>query len=119
MKQVLTLALGVLTAIGGFMDIGDLVTDALIGARFGLGMVWVTVVAVIGITVYSEMAGRVATITQRPVFDMVRERLGSRLGLLRSRLAGLRVVLGTSQGVADHAIAYGQYDQKPQNLTPT
>ncbi len=46
MKKILTIALGILTAIGGFMDIGDLVTDALIGARFGLAMVWVTVVAV-------------------------------------------------------------------------
>ncbi len=82
MKRLLGAALGVFTAIGGFMDIGDLVTDALIGARFGLALVWVTVVAVLGITVYSEMAGRVATITQRPVFDLVRERLGARLSLL-------------------------------------
>lgn len=64
MKRLLGAALGVFTAIGG-LDIGDLVTDALIGARFGLSMVWVTVVAVIGIIVYSEMAGRVATITHR------------------------------------------------------
>lgn len=82
MKQILTLALGVLTAIGGFMDIGDLVTDALIGARFGLAMVWVTVVAVIGITVYSEMAGRVAAATGRTVFDLIRERMGARVALL-------------------------------------
>ena len=84
MKRVLGAALGVFTAIGGFMDIGDLVTDALIGARFGLAMVWVTVVAVIGIIVYSEMAGRVAAVTQRPVFDLVRERLGARVGLLNA-----------------------------------
>lgn len=82
MKQILTVALGILTAIGGFMDIGDLVTDALIGARFGLGMVWVTVVAVIGITVYSEMCGRVAAATSRTVFDLVRERMGERIALL-------------------------------------
>ncbi|HVM09671.1 MAG TPA: divalent metal cation transporter [Acidimicrobiales bacterium] len=81
MKRVLGLALGVFTAIGGFMDIGDLVTDALIGARFGLALVWVTVVAVIGISTYSEMAGRVATITGRPVFDLVRERTGPRIAL--------------------------------------
>ncbi|MPZ72181.1 MAG: hypothetical protein GEU74_02955 [Nitriliruptorales bacterium] len=81
MKKVLTLALGVMTAIGGFMDIGDLVTDALIGARFGLSMVWVTVVAVIGITAYSEMAGRVAAATNRTVFDLVRERMGAGIAL--------------------------------------
>ena len=81
MKRVLGMALGVFTAIGGFMDIGDLVTDALIGARFGLSLVWVTVVAVVGISVYSEMAGRVAVMTGRPVFDLVRERMGPRIAL--------------------------------------
>ena len=81
MKKIATLALGILTAIGGFMDIGDLVTDALIGARFGLGMVWVTVVAVIGITLYSEMAGRVAAVTGRTTFDLVRERMGAQVAL--------------------------------------
>ncbi|MDQ3952090.1 MAG: divalent metal cation transporter, partial [Actinomycetota bacterium] len=90
MKQILTIALGVLTAIGGFMDIGDLVTDALIGARFGLGMVWVTVVAVVGITAYSEMCGRVAAATNRTVFDLVRERLGGRVALVN--LAGSYLV---------------------------
>ncbi len=82
MKKITSLALGVLTAIGGFMDIGDLVTDALIGARFGLSMVWVTVVAVVGIAAYSEMAGRVAAATHRPVFDLIRERMGARIALL-------------------------------------
>lgn len=82
MKKILTITLGILTAIGGFMDIGDLVTDALIGARFGLGMVWVTVIAVIGITAYSEMCGRVAAATGRSVFDLIRERLGGRIALV-------------------------------------
>lgn len=81
MKKVLTLALGVMTAIGGFMDIGDLITDALIGARFGVSMLWVTVVAVVGITAYSEMCGRVAGATNRAVFDLVRERMGARIAL--------------------------------------
>ncbi|MDG9715613.1 NRAMP family divalent metal transporter [Streptomyces sp. DH24] len=81
MKKVLSLALGVFTAIGGFIDIGDLITDALIGARFGLALVWVTVVAVIGVALYSEMAGRVAVVTRRTVFDLIRERMGARTGL--------------------------------------
>jgi hypothetical protein len=31
MRKVLGLALGILTAIGGFLDIGDLVTNAVVG----------------------------------------------------------------------------------------
>ena len=35
MKRILAIALGVLTAIGGFVDIGDLVASSQAGARFG------------------------------------------------------------------------------------
>jgi len=40
MKKVFAVALGILTAIGGFLDIGDLVTNAVVGSRFGLALVW-------------------------------------------------------------------------------
>ncbi|SEC96693.1 hypothetical protein SAMN04490240_2819 [Rhodococcus pyridinivorans] len=36
MKSLFAVALRILTAIGGFLDIGDLVTNAVVGARFGL-----------------------------------------------------------------------------------
>ena len=42
---------------------------------------WVVVVGVIGIIVYSEMCGRVAAVAERPVFDLVRERVGFGAGL--------------------------------------
>ena len=44
MKKLFAVALGVLTAIGGFVDIGDLVTNAVVGSRFGLGLAWVVLV---------------------------------------------------------------------------
>ena len=37
MKKIFAVALGILTAIGGFVDIGDLVTNAVVGSKFGLG----------------------------------------------------------------------------------
>ncbi len=81
MKKLLEVALGILTAVGGFVDIGDLVAATATGARFGLALAWVLVVGVIGIVIYAEMAGRVATVSHRPVFDLVRERLGARVAL--------------------------------------
>ncbi len=63
MKKVFALALGILTAIGGFVDIGDLVTNALVGSRFGLSLAWVVVVGVVGICVFAEMSGRVAAVS--------------------------------------------------------
>jgi Mn2+/Fe2+ NRAMP family transporter len=81
-KKVLQVTLGILTAIGGFVDIGDLVANAETGARFRMNLAWVVVVGVIGIVVYAEMAGRVAAVSQRPVFELVRERLGPQAGLV-------------------------------------
>jgi manganese transport protein len=81
-KKVFEVFLGVLTAFGGFVDIGDLVANAETGARFGMRLAWMVVVGVIGIVVFAEMSGRVATMSKRPVFDVVRERLGARLALV-------------------------------------
>ncbi|HJQ42579.1 MAG TPA: divalent metal cation transporter [Jatrophihabitantaceae bacterium] len=79
--KLFAVALGILTAIGGFVDIGDLVTNGLVGARFGLSLVWATLLGLVGICLYAEMSGRVAAVTRRGTFDLVRERLGPRAGL--------------------------------------
>jgi len=81
-KKVLGLALGVLTAIGGFVDIGDLVTNGTVGSRFGTSLVWVTLLGGLGIVVFAEMSGRVVAVSGRPTFDVIRERLGPRVALL-------------------------------------
>ena len=82
MKKFFAVTLGILTAIGGFVDIGDLVAASQSGARFGMSLAWVMLLGVVGICAYAEMAGRVVAVTSRPVFDLVRERLGPRIGLL-------------------------------------
>src|ERR671924_462660 len=82
MKRFLGVALGILTAIGGFVDIGDIVANSESGARFGMSLAWVVVVGVTGICLFAEMAGRVATVSGRAVFDLVRERLGARVALV-------------------------------------
>ena len=81
LKNVLAVALGIMSAIGGFVDIGDLVFNTQAGAIFGFQLLWVVVVGVVGIIVYSEMCGRVAAVAKRPVFDLVRERTGFGPGL--------------------------------------
>jgi Mn2+/Fe2+ NRAMP family transporter len=103
MKKLLGVTLGILTAIGGFVDIGDLVTNALVGSRFGLRLAWVVVVGVIGICLYAEMSGRVVAISGRPVFDLIRERLGRRTGLfalIASFLVTLLTLIAEIGGVA-------------------
>ncbi|MGX9790238.1 NRAMP family divalent metal transporter [Mycobacterium sp. MMS18-G62] len=79
MGKIFSIALGILTAIGGFVDIGDLVTNAVVGSRFGLALVWVVIVGVVGICLYANMAGRVAAVSGRATFEIIRERLGPRM----------------------------------------
>jgi manganese transport protein len=103
MRKLLVVTLGVLSAIGGFVDIGDLVTDALVGARFGMSLAWVILVGAVGIMVFAEMSGRIAAITGRPTFDLVRERLGPRsamVGLVGSFLVTVLALCAELGGVA-------------------
>ncbi|HSU45540.1 MAG TPA: Nramp family divalent metal transporter [Arthrobacter sp.] len=103
MKRLLGVALGVLTAIGGFVDIGDLVTNAVVGSRFGVSLVWVVVVGVVGICLFANMSGRVAAVSGRATFEVIRERLGARAGMANlsaSFLINLMTVTAELGGIA-------------------
>jgi manganese transport protein len=102
-SKILGLALGILAAIGGFVDIGDLVFNTAAGATFGYQLVWVIPIGVVGIIVYSEMCGRVAAVSGKAVFDAVRERVGfkSALGaLVSSEVVNLMTLACELGGVA-------------------
>ncbi|MEH1058170.1 divalent metal cation transporter [Micromonospora sp. CPCC 206171] len=105
MKKLLAATLGVLSAVGGFVDIGDLVAASQAGARFGMGHAWVLVAGVIGICAYAEMAGRIAAVSGRAVFDLVRERLGPRVALLNLVASYLVTVLTLAAELGGVALA--------------
>src|SRR5690349_17021244 len=101
-----------MTAIGGFVDVGNLVSSGITGARFGMALAWAIVVGTIGMTLYGEMAGRVAAVAKRPVFHVIRERLGVRTSLfnlaafvvlsmltLAAEIGGVALVLELVTGV--------------------
>lgn len=81
MKKLLEIFLGILTAMGGFVEIGELVFSVNGGARFQYSLLWVVGVGTIGIITYGEMAGRIAAVTEQPVFSTIRERAGYAAGL--------------------------------------
>ena len=78
----LELTLGIMTAVGGFVDISELVFAARAGSQFGYALIWVFAFSTIGIVVFSEMSGRVAAVAKQPVFNLMRHRLGLKLGLV-------------------------------------
>jgi manganese transport protein len=73
--------LGILTAMGGFVEIGELVFTVNGGKQFGYALAWVSLVGTVGIIVYCEMAGRIAAVRRRAVFHLIRERDGFAAGL--------------------------------------
>ena len=78
----LELTLGIMTAVGGFVDISELVFAAKAGSTFGYALISVFFIGTIGIIVFSEMSGRVAAAAKQPVFNLMRHRLGLKLGLV-------------------------------------
>jgi manganese transport protein len=82
MRSILKIALGIIAALGGFLDIGDIVFNTQAGALYRYDLLWAVVLGTLGIAVYAEMCGRVAAVTQRPVFDTIRMRLGFGMGLV-------------------------------------
>ena len=91
MKKLFAVTLGILTAIGGFVDVGDLVAAALSGARFGMALAWVLVLGVIGICGYAEMSGRPPLRDQPPLrcHELIGARAYDRSGGYLGRVADL------------------------------
>jgi manganese transport protein len=103
MKRIFEIALGILAAIGGFVDIGDIVFNVAAGAMFQYQLLWVVVIGVGAIITYSEMCGRVTVVSGRAVFDAVRERLGFRVGLVAlvaAQLVNLMTLAAEIGGIA-------------------
>src|SRR2546423_906790 len=70
-----------MTALGGFVDVGQLVFTMQAGALFGYRLAWAVALGTVGIIVFMEMSGRIAAVKQKAVFDVARDRLGKKLGL--------------------------------------
>jgi Mn2+/Fe2+ NRAMP family transporter len=76
MKKVLEIGLGIVTAIGGFLEAGSLATAAQAGATFGYRLLWVIGLGTLCVIVLVEMSGRLAAVSHHTVVDAVRERFG-------------------------------------------
>jgi Mn2+/Fe2+ NRAMP family transporter len=76
MKKALQLALGILTAVGGFFDIGNLVTGAQAGASFRFQLLWALLFGTIIVIFLAEMSGRLAAITKKALPQAIREHFG-------------------------------------------
>lgn len=76
MKKVVQIALGVVTSVGGFLEIGSIATAAQAGAAFGYQLIWVLVLGTVCIAFLVEMSGRFAAVSQHTIPAAMRERFG-------------------------------------------
>ena len=76
MKKVLEIALGIVTSIGGFLEIGSMVTAAQAGAAYGFQLIWAIALGGICIIFLVEQAGRFSAVSHHTIPDALRERFG-------------------------------------------
>lgn len=76
MKKMLQVALGIITSVGGFLEIGSVTTAAQAGALFGYKLLWAILLGTVCLIFLVEMSGRLAAVSQHTVVDAMRERFG-------------------------------------------
>jgi Mn2+/Fe2+ NRAMP family transporter len=76
MKKAAQLALGIVTAVGGFFDVGNIATCGQAGANFRFQLLWALALGTILVIFLVEMSGRFAAVTQKALPDAIREHFG-------------------------------------------
>jgi len=76
MKKYFEVALGIVTSMGGFLEVGSIATAAQAGAGYGYQLLWPILLGTICLIFLMEMAGRMAAISHHPLPAAVRERFG-------------------------------------------
>jgi Mn2+/Fe2+ NRAMP family transporter len=75
-RKLVNLALGIITSIGGFVEVGSISTAAQAGSEFGFSLLWAIAAATLFLAALAEMAGRIAAVSKRSMAGAVRERFG-------------------------------------------
>jgi Mn2+/Fe2+ NRAMP family transporter len=116
-RKVLSVALGIFTATGGFIDAGAIATAGAAGANFGLGLIWAMVLATVAIMLLVEMSGRLSAVAGKTYADAIRERFGfkfyllplsselvANVLLLAADLGGMAIAVALVTGLSWHAL---------------
>lgn len=78
MKKWAEVALGIVTGIGGFLEIGSIATSAQAGSEFGYQLVWVLIIGIASLAFLMEMTGRLSAVSKRTYVDLLRGHFGIR-----------------------------------------
>jgi Mn2+/Fe2+ NRAMP family transporter len=75
-SAIVDLLLGVVTSIGGFVEVGSISTSAQAGSEFGFQLLWAIAAATLMLAMFVEMSGRLAAVGKQTIAAAVRERFG-------------------------------------------
>ncbi|MEH2399162.1 divalent metal cation transporter [Nostoc sp.] len=76
MNKIFEIALGIVTSIGGFLDVGAIATAAEAGSTYNFQLIWAFVLGTICVIFLVEMSGRLAAVSKHTLAAAVRERFG-------------------------------------------
>ena len=115
MKKWFGLALGIVTATGGFLDAGTVATSGEAGAKYGLGLIWAILVATVAVILLVEMSGRFAAVSKKAYASAIREEFGFKFYLLpllseliaeslllAAEIGGIAIALSLFTGISWH-----------------
>lgn len=76
MKKLVEISLGIVTSVGGFLEIGSITTAAQAGADFGFQLIWAVLLGGLCVIFLVEQAGRLAAVSGHTITGAIRERFG-------------------------------------------
>jgi Mn2+/Fe2+ NRAMP family transporter len=113
LKKAFEVTLGIVTSVGGFLEIGCIATASQAGALFGFQLLWAVVLGGICVAFIVEQSGRLAAISGQTIVGAIRERFGfgyyalllASLGLvallvLAAELGGVSIALEFATGIS-------------------
>jgi Mn2+/Fe2+ NRAMP family transporter len=113
MKNLVKVGLGILTSIGGFLEVGSIGTALQAGAKFRFGLLWALALGTVCVAFLAEMTGRLAAVSHHTLTDAIRQRFGAAfqvwplgaqvvvdLLVLASEIGGASVALELATGIS-------------------
>ena len=73
---MLQVALGIVTAVGGFLEVGSVTTAAQAGSSFGFRLLWPIALGTLCLIFLVEMSGRLSAVSKHTVVEALRDRFG-------------------------------------------
>jgi Mn2+/Fe2+ NRAMP family transporter len=103
MKKAMQIVLGIVTGIGGFLEVGSIATAAEAGASFRYKLIWAIALGTVCLIFLIEMTGRLAAVSKHSIADAVRERFGFKFAIVprgAELIVNLLVIASEIGGVA-------------------